>query len=269
MKALFYTLALLAILAGAYFSYDMKSKFLDQQESRELTESKNKTVSANADKTDQELKSAREALSSAKSAKAELEAEIGKIQADFRSLERELGDVEALVKQQEGTIQEAENALVEAKAALSNLGLPGDVNMQTIGDTIQNLEDQQKVLAQEIGELETVIEGANSAVASNREEIQRQQDRHATRTRAARQNRFSAPITAVDQNWGFVVIGAGRGSGLSEQDRLIVQRNGRRIAELLPSSIEAGQTIAEIDLDTIAPGVALQPGDRVILAKAN
>lgn len=269
MKALFYTIALLVILAGAYFSYDLKSKFEDQLESREMTEAKNKTVSKNADETDMELKSAREALSSAKSEKAELEASISKLQADYRSLERELGDIDALVNQQDSTIQEAENALVEAKAALSNLGLQGDVNMQTIGDTIQGLEDQKKVLVQEIGELETVIEGANSAVATNREEIRRQQSRQAARTRAARQNRFSAPITAVDQNWGFVVVGAGRGSGLSQEDRLIVERNGRRIAELTPSSIEAGQTIAEIDLDTIAPGVALQAGDRVILSKAN
>jgi hypothetical protein len=35
-----------------------------------------------------------------------------------------------------------------------------------------------------------------------------------------------------------------------------------------PSSIEPTQTIAEIDFDTLATGVRLQPGDRVITAKS-
>jgi hypothetical protein len=36
-----------------------------------------------------------------------------------------------------------------------------------------------------------------------------------------------------------------------------------------PSAIEPTQTIAEIDFKTLADGVRIQPGDRVILTKPN
>jgi orotidine-5'-phosphate decarboxylase len=46
-----------------------------------------------------------------------------------------------------------------------------------------------------------------------------------------------------------------------------VKRDGRLIGKVNPSSIEPTQTIAEIDFKTISPGVRIQPGDSVILAK--
>jgi hypothetical protein len=80
-------------------------------------------------------------------------------------------------------------------------------------------------------------------------------------------NSMEAVITAVNQDWGFLVIGAGSNSGFTPQTDLLVRRDGRKIGRVRPSSIEPTQTIAEIDLESLAPGVRLQPGDRVILAK--
>jgi hypothetical protein len=45
-----------------------------------------------------------------------------------------------------------------------------------------------------------------------------------------------------------------------------VERDGRKIGKVRPSAIEPTQTIAEIDLESLAAGVRLQPGDRVIIA---
>ena len=80
-------------------------------------------------------------------------------------------------------------------------------------------------------------------------------------------NSMEAVVTAVNQDWGFIVIGAGSNSGFTPQSALIVRRDGRMIGRVRPSSIEPTQTIAEIEFDSLATGVRLQPGDRVILAK--
>jgi hypothetical protein len=80
-------------------------------------------------------------------------------------------------------------------------------------------------------------------------------------------NVMDAVVTAVNQDWGFLVIGAGSNSGFTPQTDLLVERDGRKIGRVRPSSIEATQTIAEIDLESLASGVRLQPGDRVILAQ--
>ena len=82
-------------------------------------------------------------------------------------------------------------------------------------------------------------------------------------------NAMEAVVTAVNQDWGFLVIGAGSNSGFTPQTSLIVQRDGRMIGRIRPSSIEPTQTIAEIDFNSLASGVRLQPGDRVMLAKPN
>jgi hypothetical protein len=80
-------------------------------------------------------------------------------------------------------------------------------------------------------------------------------------------NANESVITAVSQDWGFVVIGAGASTGFTPQSTLLVKRDGRLIGRVLPSAIERSQTVANVILESIAPGVRLQPGDRVILAK--
>jgi hypothetical protein len=80
-------------------------------------------------------------------------------------------------------------------------------------------------------------------------------------------NSMVAVVTAVNQDWGFLVIGAGSNSGFTPQTGLLVERDGRKIGRVRPSAIEPTQTIAEIDFESLASGVRLQPGDRVILAQ--
>jgi hypothetical protein len=74
-------------------------------------------------------------------------------------------------------------------------------------------------------------------------------------------------ITAVSPDWGFVVIGAGSNTGFTPQTVLLVKRDGKLIGRVRPSAIERTQTIGDVILESLAPGVRLQPGDRVILAK--
>ena len=58
----------------------------------------------------------------------------------------------------------------------------------------------------------------------------------------------------------------GLATGITPQTTLLVKRDGRLIGRVRPSAIEPTQTIADIDLESLAAGVRLQPGDRVILA---
>ena len=91
--------------------------------------------------------------------------------------------------------------------------------------------------------------------------------RKAARNKRIDRNAMEARVTAVNQDWGFLVIGAGSNSGFTPQTTLLVKRDGRLIGRVNPSAIEPTQTIAEIDLKSLAPGVRLQAGDRVIVSK--
>ena len=261
MKALFYLLALLAIGGAAYFSNSNKGKLETQQQARIGLIATNKTVSATADKTQKELNTETDNLKAARSEKAEVVANIDKLKSDENSLNRELADIEGTLEEQAQDLADVQKVLDE----LETLDIPGGID--GIDQALADLEDRKKVLIQDIGELETTIEGAQNAVDKNREEVARLGKKKVERDARFRRNAMESVITAVDQDWGFVVIGAGSNTGFTPQTRLVVKRAGRAIAEIRPSSIEATQTIGEIDWDSLAPGVRLRAGDRVILAK--
>lgn len=269
MKVLFYILSILAIVAGAVFSYSTIADFDAQQQEIANVQQRAQKVFAQAEVADGEYKEQDENLRTSMSEKAVAEQSIAKLQSDQQTLRRELGELDATLEEQQATLDGAKQAVAEAEEALRGLGMDGPVDMETIGGSIKNLEDQKKALVQELDELETIVKGAEQAVATSGENVTRLAERKAERNKRFRQNSMQSVVTAVDQNWGFVVIGAGKNSGFQPETRLVVQRDGRRIAELKPSSIEASQTIAEIDYDTMTPGVVIQPGDRVILSKTS
>jgi len=269
MKAIFYVLALLAIAAGAYFSYDNMSKFEKQVETTKQYKDQDDTVLANIAKRKKELETATDENTAAKEALNLVNANIDKLNSDQSSLKRELGEIEATLEEQEATLEAARQGFANAKKAIEALGLPidGEINAANIKEVIGKLNDQKKELTAELQDLDELNEGLREDIADNRSEIARLADRKAERSARFRRNAMESVITAVNNEWGFVVIGAGTSSGFKPETRLLVKRGGRAIAEVAPSSIEASQTIAEIDYDTVAPGVMLQPGDRVILAQ--
>lgn len=269
MKPVIYLLSVLAIGAGVFFSISTKAKLEEQTEIRKDLEERGRRVSAQVDKTEQQLKADKELLREAQSGRAEAEELIATLQGDWSRLQREFEEVEDVLKRHEEVIAEAEKGLRQTEEEFRRLGVDPTDGVAGIAEVIADLEDRQKSLVAEIGEVEALIEGAEKAIEGDREEVRRLAARQLERESRARNNSMSSVVTAVDQNWGFVVIGAGRNSGFAPQKRLIVQRDGRRIAEVKPSSVESSQTIAEIDFDTMAPGVAIQPGDRVIYSEAN
>jgi hypothetical protein len=102
---------------------------------------------------------------------------------------------------------------------------------------------------------------------TKQQEVARLVERKGARNARIGRNSVEARVTAVDNEWGFVVIGAGSNSGFSPQTTLLVKRDGKLIGKVNPSAIEPTQTIGEIEYKTLLPGVRIQPGDSVMLAK--
>ena len=266
MKVLFYVLSLVAIVAAIFFTTQNKAALEKEQAMRVETIGLNRNVTQTITETEDELKTAQAALSESKDSQILLEENISKLKSDRQPLQRELAGYEGDLETQQKELEEAEVALQELKNVLESLGIDGDVNMGVVKDRIDKLEDEKKNLIVDIEELETNIEGATNAIEKNRAEIGRLATKKSQRDRRMSANATEAVITAVDQEWGFVVIGAGSNTGFEPEGTLIVKRDGNVIAELNPSAVEPGQTIAEIDFSTISNGVRIQPGDRVIAA---
>ena len=113
----------------------------------------------------------------------------------------------------------------------------------------------------------TLVTAAEKRLSANKAEANRLTDKKMERNARIARNAMESVITAVSPDWGFVVIGAGSNTGFTPQTVLLVKRDGKLIGRVRPSAIERTQTIGDVILESLAPGVRLQPGDRVILAK--
>lgn len=265
MKIAFYILTFLVCGVAAYFSLSLKEMFESQQQVRIDTIQTNRNVAANADATDAEIVTRDAVLEEAKSDRAQATAALESAQATGRTLTAQLREVETNIESQEAEIAQLNTSIEEITNLLAEFG--EDVTPATINDNIANLQRRRDELVQQREEIDELSAAAERRVAEQRAESERISQRMVERNAKLSLNATEAVISAVDNDWGFVVIGAGSNSGFSPQSAMIVQRDGRVIGRIRPSSIEPTQTIAEIDYSAMSPGVRLQPGDRVLLAR--
>lgn len=264
MKAILYVVAILVAGGAAYFTLEHSRKFGELQKDRLSTIKTNKEVSANADVKEKELKDEKAVLAAAEQKREELTQSISALKSSGSTMEREVADLDNTLKGQAEEFVELEKTIKEVGEILKSLG--EDINIDNLPDKIQQIEDDKKARVAKLEELETLVASAEKLLANNRAEVDRLVKRRIERSARIGRNSMESVVTAVNQDWGFLVIGAGSNSGFTPQTSLIVQRDGRLIGRVRPSSIEPTQTIAEIDFKSIATGVRIQPGDRVMLA---
>jgi vacuolar-type H+-ATPase subunit I/STV1 len=265
MKIAFHILAILAFGVAGYFSLTHKEKFEQQQTTRLETIETNRNVTASADAEDANIVTRQAVLDTAVQDRDTANAALESLTATNRTLNNELSTVTSTLEAQQVELTELNNALEEVRKIVAELG--DDVTLDNMGDKIQELSDERDNRISRNEELTELVGGAERTLADRRDEAERLVQRNVARNTRLSRNATEAVLTAVDQSWGFVVIGAGSNSGFAPQTTLIVKRDGRMIGRVKPSSIEPTQTIAEIEYESLAPGVRLQPGDRVMLAQ--
>jgi hypothetical protein len=258
-------IVLLVLAAGAVFFSLMHSKKISEiSEARVEFTRQNTEVSANARATETDLKAAQAELKKFQDERELAVQSVSAQKASEAALKREIAELDQTLLVQKEEFSALEKTLNEVTGILSGLG--GDVTMDNLGDKIVEIDKDVKSRQAKLDDLNTLIEGAQKQIETSKAESKRLSERVVERNVRISRNAFEAVVTAVNQEWGFVVIGAGSNSGFAPQSSLLVKRDGRLIGRVTPTSVEKTQTIADIDPDSVATGVRFQPGDRVILA---
>jgi chromosome segregation ATPase len=265
MKFIFPILAILVCLGAAYFTWTESEKFTDVQDKRLVAISTNKSVTAKADVAGKNIADEKDLLEQSKDSLALVTQSVSALASDAVTLKSDLAKLDVELEGQNAQFAELEKALKKVQAIFAAIG--EDVTMETLPVKIAELEEGIKAKRAKVEDLEALIDGAKSSLASKQADVQSLVKRKGARNKRIARNAMEARITAVNQDWGFLVIGAGANSGFTPQTTLLVKRDGRLIGKVNPSAIEATQTIAEIDLKSLSPGVRIQRGDSVILAK--
>lgn len=265
MKAIFYIVAIVATSGAAFFSFTHSNKFKAVEADRVKVNGENTTVLAETAKADAEVAKLQATLKETEDKRDLLDQSVASLRSTGTSLENDSRKLDGELKVQDGEFAQLEKTLEEVNGILAGLG--GGVTLDSLPDKIKEIQDDKASREKKLEDLQTLIVGAEKTLSSNRSELDRFARRTVERNSRIGRNATEAVVTAVNQEWGFVVIGAGSNSGFSPQSSLIVERDGRMVGRVTPSSVEPTQTIAEIEKGSLSSGVRLQAGDRVILAK--
>ena len=264
MKAILHVVLLLVVAVATYFTLEHSRKFEELQKDRLQTTATNAEVSANADAKETEVKNETKVLNDSKQRRDELTQSISALKSSGASLRRDLDTLESELQAQEEEFAKFNKTIEEVSRVLKDLG--ADITLDNLAEKVEAIQEDKKSKDVRLEELETIVASASKKLAETRGEIDRMLKRDMERSARIGRNAMEAVVASVDQDWGFLVIGAGSNSGFTPQNSLIVQRNGQMIGRVKPSAIEPTQTVAEIDYNSMAPGVRIQPGDRVILS---
>lgn len=248
-------------VVAAYFSNEEKQMFentIGQRRSYEAKFEEMYNLERDREAKAEEMKKLR---ATAKQDKDDTEASITSADRKQQELKREDTQVSGELSKAKGELDTLNNQLAEMAKAVGDLG----VNFDTIGGAITDLENDVRDKNTKNEELKVVREGAVKKVQGEESEIGRRQGVQSDWRALVRRNGTEATITAVNPDWGFVVINAGESAKIDPAVPLIVTRNGKRVGQLRIVSVEKNQTVADVVPGSVREGDAIAPGDTVIL----
>ncbi|MEM6911829.1 MAG: hypothetical protein AAF555_09635 [Verrucomicrobiota bacterium] len=188
--------------------------------------------------------------------RTELATKLDFAQNDIREGQASVGELERDLKVTKAKIAEFEKVFQELQDRFGE-----GVTPENFRAKLDALEAQRDQLQSESAALERSVVQASEAVEQTERTLSnvRQEDRDWRRRNI---EQLEAIVTAVNSEWGYVVINAGKRQGVSGDVPLLVMRNGTLIAKLNVTTIEDNTSVADVIEGSLRG--SLTPGDQVI-----
>jgi len=266
MKTIFYILSVLVIGVAAYFSWDNSNKVQAEIDLFEEKRGVKTKTEASIKKQEGILKDTEQQLDTAQNLNAELIAQMENMKSREVSYNKSKEAEQVKIDEADARLGQ----LAEIKAKIDKALEGVDIAWPQIPSEIKRLQELRKKKGDDLDLLNEHIAKLTKDVADKRASNARESDRLSKiRTKIARNAKVGA-ITSVNSTWGFVIVNLGtNNSNVTDQSKLLVTRNGRLLGRLTPNSVEAIQTVCDLNARDVNPGVRIQPGDQVTLAEAS
>ena len=266
MKTIFYILSVLVIGVAAYFSWDNSNKVQAEIDLFEEKRGVKTKTEASIKKQEGILKNTKQELDTAQNLNAELIAQMENMKSREVSYNKSKEAEQVKIDEADARLGQ----LAEIKAKIDKALEGVDIAWPQIPSEIKRLQELRKKKGDDLDLLNEHIAKLTKDVADKRASNARESDRLSKiRTKIARNAKVGA-ITSVNSTWGFVIVNLGtNNSNVTAQSKLLVTRNGRLLGRLTPNSVEASQTVCDLNARDVNPGVRIQPGDQVTLAEAS
>jgi len=265
MKAILYVIAIAAIGAGAWFSYDSMSKFDTLKTERKALDDQNEARKASIKKTKKEADAMVAEREAAKKALAEAEANRENAISNERFAKKEAAEWSSKIAGQKEKIEDVQKVIAQIKKKFKDIG--EDIELDEVPGLVQKLEDDLKKANKTLEELDSNVEVAKSRVKTSQGSIKDLNGRIAKRARRISGNSAQGRITGVNHDWGFVTVSVPSNMPVSTASKLTIKRGNSFIGTLKINAIEGSRIVADIDYKSMTPGMVVQAGDQVVLTK--
>jgi len=258
MKKFIMILAGLAMLGASVVGYLNKDEF--DELSKNLVDAEAAVRDANAelgeieDKRDEAV--TRE--TQAKDERNRVAAEVEMVKQQLKVVDRSLEDVDAERKKVDIEQKEIDLA-VRKQFPDGEIKSADDLNttLTMLKDTLTEKQNRKAELA---AKRESAKQAQQAEMAKVRKEEEYQQER----AQKLSLNSLVATVVAVNSEWGFVMVNAGRAHGVQPDSSLLVRRGNARIGRLRIVGLQDMVTVADVAEDSAVTGLNVKPGDKVI-----
>ncbi len=258
MTKVFFILSALLIIASTFFAYVNGREFVK--------------VRAEVTTTNVQVQGALKDVNA-------VVAEIGTVNSEVAKLTDELSTEQEKTKAQKLKIAQADNDTKRAQGDLDDNNkkladlrvrldkLPQGMKPETMVEEINGMKKATAELQAEAEMKKKEAEAEEGKMVEARRALDEVVRKIEDRKKAFDRNSLNARVVAVNSDWGFVVVDAGQSRGISEATKLLVIRGSQTVGKLSIVAVQGERTVANIIPDTLAAGMSIAPGDRVILEK--
>lgn len=204
-------------------------------------------------------------------------AEVGKVAGDIAKIQTDLETETEKVKAQKLKIAQTDNdaKLAQDKLDVSNKKLadlrtrldklPKDMKPETMVEQINTMKKSTAEFQAEVEMKRKEVEAEEAKMVDARKALDEVVKKIEDRKKSFDRNGLNARIVAVNSDWGFVVVNAGKTLGITEATKLLVTRGTQTVGKLSIVSVQGERTVANIIPETLSHGLSVAPGDQVIL----
>lgn len=242
----------LLLLASSGLGYLNLNRLKTTQEAARQAVQSARTGADRADKVGRDLKANQQQLDAANQNAADLQTKLAGATQAAAAAKAAADENAAKAAALQTDLDQARANL--AKVPPAPLAVPENAERDT---KIRDLEAQ---LAEARLLQQNLQAQAKNAADSMRELRAREQRRAAGQMASG----LTGSVRAVDHNWNFVVLDLGDRQGVVNNAEMVVTRGGSLVGKVRITSVEPGQSIADIIPNSVPPGISVERGDRVV-----
>ena len=261
MVKILLSIALAALLATAALAFLAKGNAEKLQGILVTTKQDLATTKTTLGRTKEELKIRTEELTAANAKIDERDKEIANIKGQMDALNTKLTEAATAMEAKTVAMDTLQKDFDAYKVLKEKGALPGEIGESPIVTALRADLTKAQAEGAESKALVDTLNANKKALEDTMLVLEQYKKRKETE-----QMRIgvSGRVLAINGGWNFAVISIGDKQGAAMNNTMLVVRDGTPIGKVRITTVEANTSIADILPGSLARGVTIQPGDKVI-----